>query len=224
MPSKLIGALLIGKSPRPDLVDPLREFLPDFEILQAGALVDLTPKDLPDVSGKPYPLRTRMANGKSVLIDESFLSPRLQAALVLLEAKGVVAAILLCAGTFAELVGNVPLFKPFDVGLAVLHTLNFRNVGFISPIAAQADPIRKRWQKADIQTMYWTADLTQPDSSLYRLPEAQIQEERLKCIVLDYVGFSRESVQHLQSNISIPVLDLGYLTMRTLAGSLTNSE
>ncbi len=221
MSIKHIGALLIGQSPRPDLVDPLHELLPDFEIIQAGALDDLTPEDLPDVSESSYPLGTRMANGQSVLIDESFLASRLQAALVELEAKGVVAAILLCAGTFAKLVGTVPLFKPFDVGLGVLQVLNFRNVGLISPIAAQAEPIRKRWQQAGMQTMFWAADLTQPDASLYDRLTAQIRKKRLQCIVLDYVGYSRESVQLLQSNIAVPVLDLGYLALRTLASSLS---
>ena len=38
MNNKQIGALLIGQSPRPDLVKPLAALLPDWEIIQAGAL------------------------------------------------------------------------------------------------------------------------------------------------------------------------------------------
>ena len=60
-------------------------------------------------------------------------------------------------------------------------------------------------------------DLVDPLHEL--LPDYEIL-----CIVLDYVGYTREGVQQLQSKITVPVLDLGYLALRTLASSLTTEE
>ena len=86
---KRIGALTIGQSPRPDLVSPLVRLMPDCEIIQAGALDGLTPEELPDISEAAYPLVTQMQNGAVVMVDESYIAPKLQQAQNLLDAKGV---------------------------------------------------------------------------------------------------------------------------------------
>ena len=79
MTEKVIGALTIGQSPRPDLVGPLNDRLPEgCQIIQAGALDGLTAASLPPIDDTTYPLTTRMRDGSLVMVEESFLATRLR--------------------------------------------------------------------------------------------------------------------------------------------------
>jgi len=220
MPTKRIGALVIGQSPRPDLVAPLLQLLPDCEILQAGALDDLTLDDLPDTTDAIYPLITRMSNGTRAMVTESYVTPKLQEALNRLEANGVAATILLCAGTFTHLNSNLPLFKPFKIGSGILASLNMKSIGLIVPVQEQEIPIQQRWESKGWKTAVWTADLENQDSVFRQQLTDNIRVNKMDCIVLDYVGHPVEQVEKIQKSIEIPVIDLGYLTMHTLVNTL----
>lgn len=217
---KRIGALTIGQSPRPDLVAPLENLLPDCEILQAGALDNLTPDDLPEPSEAAYPLVTQMRNGKTVMVEESFITAKLQLALNQLETNGVIATLLLCAGTFANLQGTRPFFIPFKIGYNFLSALQMQSIGLITPVAAQEIPIRARWEKLGCQPTVWTADLGIQDETFHQQLSERIKTNKLDCIVLDYVGHPLAQVKQLQEYVEIPVIDLGHLAMVTLASTL----
>ena len=220
MSKKRIGALIIGQSPRLDLVAPLEQLLPDFEILQAGALDDVRRDDLTGVTKAAYPLVTRMQNGDAVMVEESFIAPRLQQALTRVETKDAVATILLCAGTFADLHAKKPLFKPFDIGYSVLRALNIKTVGLITPIVEQEVPICQRWKSVGLQPFVWTADLGKQDKVFQQQLIEYVHKYGLESIVLDYVGHPIDQVRQLQASIDLPVFDLGYLAMVTLASTL----
>jgi protein AroM len=221
MPHKFVGALTIGQSPRPDLVEPLWQYLPvDCQVREAGGLDGLSTSLIPPIAEGVYPLTTRLQDGSFVMVEESFLLPRLQQALEHLETRGVVASILLCAGTFAGLQGNRPLFKPFTVGYNVLRALGIKAPGLITPVKEQVAPIRFRWQAAGFEPTVWTADLSRQDKQFRQQLAAQIEMNRLECIVLDYVGHPALTVTQLQQNSTLPVIDLGQLAMTALAGTL----
>ena len=221
MNGKQIGALLIGQSPRPDLVDPLATLLPNWEIIQAGALDGLTTAVLSPTTTATYPLITKMRDGTAVSIEEQFLIPLLQQKLDELEAVEVAATILLCAGTFADLRGKRPFLKPFTLAHNLLQNLGYQRLGLIAPIPAQEAPIQARWQKAGFQTAVWTANLNQQDSHFQQTLHTHIQTHNLDCILLDYVGHPLAHVQQLQQSITIPVIDLGALAISTLANILS---
>jgi len=217
---KRIGALTIGQSPRPDLVSPLVQLMPDCEIIQAGALDGLTPEELPDISEAAYPLVTQMQNGAVVKVDESYIAPKLQQAQNRLDAKGVAATLLLCAGTFANLHGTQPVYKPFNIGCSVLSALNMKSIGLIAPVLEQEAPIRQRWESIRWELTVWTADLGTQDRAFHRQLILRINESELDCIVLDYVGHPLEQVVQLRRSIDKPVIDLGYLAMVILASTV----
>jgi len=221
MPDKLIGALTIGQSPRPDLVEPLWQYLPiDCQVEEAGALDGLSTSFIPPITDGAYPLTTRLHDGSAVMVEESFLLPRLQQALEHLEAKGVVASILLCAGTFAGLQGTRPFFKPFAVGYNLLQELGLKSLGLITPVKEQVAPIRHRWQAVGFEPTVWTADLSRQDKQFKQQLAVQIERNGLECIVLDYVGHPAQTVTLLQQHTTLPVFDLGQLAMTALAGTL----
>lgn len=221
IPDKLIGALTIGQSPRPDLVDPLWKILPDgCRLEEVGALDGLPASQIPPVAKGVYPLTTRLQDGGRFMVEESFLLPRLQQALALLESQGAAASILLCAGTFAGLEGTRPFFKPFAVGCDELRTLGLKSLGLITPVQEQVAPIRRRWQAAGFEPAVWTADLGKQDQDFRQQLAAQIEAHELECIILDYVGHPAQIVHQLRQHTALPVIDLGQLALRALARTL----
>ncbi len=216
-PNKRIGALIIGQSPRPDLVGPLRHMLPDFQLVQAGALDHLTIDDLPEVDVGHYPLATRLRTGHLVKVEEQFLGPHLQRALDGLEQQEVAATLLLCAGTFDALKGRRPLFKPFNIAAAALRTSGLQQIGVVCPFRKQQPAIAQRWAAAGFQATVWTAALGENSKDLAGI---QHQANRCEALVLDYVGHPVEDVLHLQQMVDIPVIDLGYLAASVMATTL----
>ncbi len=214
---KRIGTLTIGQSPRPDLVAPLQQMIPNYQLVQAGALDNLTVDDLPAVSGGGYPLLTRLDSGKLVKVEERFLRPHLQSKLDELESQGVAATFLLCAGTFADLKGRRPLFKPFDIACATLRALGMPQLGVICPIEEQQPAIAQRWARAGFRATVWTASVEETYTDLEHLRH---KSNSCEAIVLDYVGHPLEPVLHLQRAVDIPVIDLGYLAMSVMVSTL----
>lgn len=224
MKTRLLGALEIGQTPRPDLASPLRTLLPpDVGLLEMGALDKLTLDELPDASAAKYPLGTRLRDGTAVTISESFLLPLLQAKLDELEAQGVVATILLCAGSFVDLRGKRPLFKPFDIALATLHSLAFKDLAVITPFGGQVPPIRQRWQAAGFKPNVFAFslnDLDDPETEEALFEELVDHSGKLPdCLLLDYVGHSAADREELQELLPIPVIDLGYLAIRAIVAA-----
>ncbi|MDJ0755737.1 MAG: AroM family protein [Ardenticatenaceae bacterium] len=215
-----IGALVIGQSPRPDLVDPLRVAYPTAEIVEAGALDLLTEEVLPSVAEAAYPLITRMRSGRIVTVAQSFLEPHLQQALDRLEAAGVDASILLCAGTFADLKGQKPLIKPFECALERFAALGLTRLGLIAPVPEQEKPIQERWRAAGFEPTVWTADLTRQNGRFQEILLAMIHANQLEAIVLDYVGHPAEAVEALTQISPVPVWDLGRLAVEELGSFL----
>lgn len=208
----MIGALTIGQAPRQDLVAPLQKALPAVEFRQAGALDRLAFDELPNVRRGEYPLGTRLRDGTAVFVSEAFLLPHLQARLNELEEAGAVATVLLCAGTFAELRGKRPLFKPFDLAKETLRTLGLNRLSVHTPFAPQISPIVSRWAAANFDVDGWAAPFAPQDEAF--LQQAHTMTAGKEVLVLDYVGHEETAVQELQQQLALPVLDLGQLLMR----------
>lgn len=225
MVRETVGLITIGQSPRSDLSSPLRDMRPDLDFLEIGALDNLTLHEAAALPGGDYPLNTRMRNGSLVAIDRTALEPLLQQVLNRLEADGVVATMLMCAGTFPDLHGSRPLFNPFLLARETLRATGLNRIGIICPYADQEHAIGQRWRSAGfdiaIETMA-LSDCDRTDSLLaaWTEPSCTTAEQPVEAVVLDYVGHDPVQVMRLQENCIRPVIDLGYLTMCVLASSL----
>ena len=220
-----VGLITIGQSPRLDLSSPLRNMRPDLDFLEMGALDNLALDEVAALPGGNYPLNTRMRDGSLVAVDRAVLEPLLQQALGSLEANGVMATLLMCAGTFPDLGGRRPLFNPFLLARETLRATGLNRIGIICPYAEQEQAIGQRWRNAGFDIVIETlalSDFGRVDSLLAAWTESPftVAERPVEAIVLDYVGHDPVQVMRLQENCTRPVIDLGYLSMRVLAGSL----
>lgn len=220
-----VGLITIGQSPRSDLSSPLREMRPDLEFIEAGALDAFTLAEAAALPDGDYPLNTRMRDGTPVAVDRAVLEPLLQRTLDGLEADGVVATMLMCAGTFPELHGARPLFNPFLLAQETLRATGLHRIGIVCPYQEQEHAIGKRWREAGFDLRIGTvalSDVEQVDSlsAKWSMPGTDGREFPVEAIILDYVGHEPAEVRRVQENCTLPVIDLGYLTMRVLAGSI----
>jgi protein AroM len=220
-----VGLLTIGQSPRSDLSSPLRDMRPDLDFLEIGALDNLTLDEATTLPSGDYPLNTCMRDGSLVAVDRAVLEPLLQQALGRLEAGGVVATMLMCAGTFPDLCGSRPLFNPFLLARETLRAVGLSRIGIICPYAEQEHAIGQRWRNAGFDTVIETvalSDFDKVDGALAAWTELphSAAEQPVEAVVLDYVGHEPFQVARLQENCTRPVIDLGYLAMRVLASSL----
>ncbi|MCU1660150.1 MAG: AroM family protein [Pseudonocardia sp.] len=145
-----LGVLTIGQSPRTELVEDLRRWLPaGTEIVEAGVLDGL---DLPQVlalapvSGDPadaHVLTTSLPDGTTVVLAERHVVDRLPAALAQLEGQ-VDLTFLVCTGTFPEFPHAKPLVSPEDLITAGVVGLAAGAVGVICPLPEQVDTTRRK--------------------------------------------------------------------------------
>jgi protein AroM len=204
-----VGALVIGQTPRPDL----SSLVGDGVALVVRGALDL-PGSLPiEAPACPvFPLVTRLADGTPVVADEPWLAPRLQQQIGLLEADGVSAIILLCAGPFLSLTSTLPLVHPFRLGVELLRAAGLHRILALVPIPAQRLPSEQKWTAAGFQV---TSAVFPSDES--ELPTfVQLQTAHVDAVVFDYVGFSRSAISSVRAVIRVPVLDLGHLAAATL--------
>ena len=201
MPSTVtrrIGAITIGQSPRPDLLEPLRARLPgDVGIVEAGALDGLNPADLPSGPGA-YPLTTRWRDGSPVTVDEAFLAPLVQAALDGLEGRGADPVLLLCAGGFPDLRAGSRLVRPFEAAVEVVRAIGARRIGVVVPIAGQAEPAGRKWRQAGFEPMVMVGE-----------PGQIAVPAGIEALVLDFVGHPAVVVEALRERSALPMVDLG---------------
>ncbi len=224
-PQRTIGLLTIGQAPRTDLSAPLRAMRPDLAIVEAGALDHLTLEEASALPDGNYPLNTRMRDGSPVTVDQVALEPLLQRAIERVEAEGAMATMLMCAGTFANLRSDRPLFNPFSLAVETLRATGLNRVGIICPFVEQERAIGQRWRNAGFDILIETAAFSD-FANMAGLKEKWTKPRRcgiepaVEAIVLDYVGHEPAQVIQLQQNCTVPVFDLGYLTMHVLASSL----
>jgi protein AroM len=121
---KKIGMLTIGQSPRNDLIPALMDILgQDAEILEAGALDDLTIDDVNRIDLKPedYILVSRMRSGKEIKITKKFVIPRMQEQLDKIEAKGVRLTVVMCTGNFPHFQSRGLVVTPSEILKGVIE-------------------------------------------------------------------------------------------------------
>jgi hypothetical protein len=95
----------------------------------------------------------------------------------------------------------------------MLAAIGIKRISVMSPIKAQERPTLERWIAAGFETTVFTARLE--DLSLIRQHCVYSQ-----CLVLDFVGHTPLKLKYLQASLDIPVVDLGMLTIATMAQTL----
>jgi len=205
-----IGALTIGQSPRADVLPEMEPFLQGAEVLQAGALDELTPEEMralaPEGSGDV--LVSRLRDGSWLAMSEQKVIPLLRDRAERLCAQGAELIMVLCTGKFPEdaLHVNVPVVYPQRLlyGIVPLLAAGGR-LGVVTPDERQVEQVRRNWQAAAGHVTVAAANPYREDTD-WNAAATQLEQAGVEWIVLDCIGYRQEQKAFLRGRTGKPVI------------------
>ncbi len=201
-----IGFVTIGQSPRVDVVPEMTPILGDVEIIECGALDDLTLEEIQKLAPKEgdYVLVTRLRDGTQVKLSREKIVKHLQTCIEKLEKEVDVIGIL-CTGEFPELKSKKLLIEPSLLLLKVVESiLPQGKLGVIIPSPDQIEETKEKWSYTGVETKILAV-------SPYLGKEEEIKEaaRALKdrdLIVLDCIGYNLKAKEIVKDLTKKPVL------------------
>jgi protein AroM len=216
---KKIGMLTIGQAPRGDILPPLMEILGDgFEIVEAGALDDVTSEEIDQIEFEPddYLLVSRMRDGTEVMITKRFILPRLQEKLRRLEEQGVGLTVIMCTGRFPKFESKGLVVTPQEILKGVLEaTLKRGRLGVVYPAEEQMHMAETTFGREGVEVY---ADFLSPyegESDVEALAD-RLADQDLDLILLNCFGFSSNVKAAVAERTSRPVILSNTLVARVL--------
>jgi protein AroM len=215
---KKIGMLTIGQSPRDDIVPGLMEILgEDIEIVEAGALDDLTLDDINriDLNPEHYILVSRMRDGTEIKITKKYVVPLMQRQLDKIEAQGVSLTVVMCTGRFPQFKSRGLVVTPSEILRGVVEgALKAGRLGVVFPAAEQMAYAEKEFGRPGVKVY--------PDSvSPYESGDVEgllkrLKEQELDLIFLNCFGFPSWLKDKIVDATGKPVIQSNALIARVL--------
>ena len=220
--TRTVGMVTIGQAPRVDVVPEMAKLMGSAEIIERGALDGLTAREiepLAPAAGDEL-LVTRLRDGRSVFLAKRRVTPLVQQRIEELEAEGVALTVLLCTGTFHGLRARRPLVEPDKILLGMLRGIRFEGrLGVLTPSARHVAQTEARWRSYGFDPV--VAPLSPYDSAHAPVSVAAIADAlgagSVGLVVLDCIGFRRETRAELEARLGVPVLAASLLVARLVA-------
>jgi protein AroM len=223
---KKLGALSIGYSPRPGIVDDIISCRPQIEIVHAGALDGVAVGDIaslqlvetvaPDGSREivssynstaEYQLITMLNPNQVVSLEKHDLLPLLQNKINELCKTDIDAILLLCTGRFPGLVSSKPLVIPHEVFAKAISWLRPKaKVAVVCPIEGQKKAAEGKWQLEGFDPVVLVAS-PYTDRDIEKTGQ-MLQKERFELVILDCFGFGETTKKGLAKFVKCPVISI----------------
>lgn len=229
--SRWVLALVMGHTPRPDLLGPIRETLSGHvDVVEVGALDGTTDEQLAALSrhgADDALLVAKLRDGRQVSISESMVTPLLQvklSAAVVYSRTPPVAALLLTTAALPQLRAphGMTLLRPFECAVSVVEALGVLQAVLLVPCEGQQKFAEARWRSRlpylDVAAVPLSTNM--PLEQMERIVEERAAPGK-GVLVLDFLGHPSSVVPGLRS--CLPgrfILDTGILACRQLAAIL----
>lgn len=220
--TRTVGMVTIGQAPRVDVVPEMAKLMGSTGIIERGALDGLTPREiepLAPTAGDEL-LVTRLRDGSTVFLAKHRVTPLVQQRIEELEADGVALTVLLCTGTFHGLRSRRPLVEPDKILLGMLRGIRFEGrVGVLTPSTRHVAQTEARWRSQGFDPV--VVPLSPYDSGHAPVSTPAIADTLraggVGLVVLDCIGFRRETRVELEERLGVPVLVASLLVARLVA-------
>ncbi|MBD3205209.1 AroM family protein [Candidatus Bathyarchaeota archaeon] len=205
---KKLGLLTIGQSPRDDLIPSLLEILgEEYEIIQAGALDDMTYEDVQKIPlrEEDYILVSRMRDGREVKITKKSILPKLQEKIHEIENKGARVTVVMCTGKFPQFESNGLVVTPQEVLRGVIEgSLKAGKLGVVYPTEEQEFMAKKEFGREGVEVYADSVSPYEPEDidGLIR----RLRRENLDLIFLNCFGFPRELYTQVKKETGKPTI------------------
>lgn len=219
--SPRIGVVTVGQAPREDILGDVRDLWRGIEVLECGALDELTDAEVNSLQLSPLkaPIVTRLRTGRGVVVDKSFLVPRVQACFERLAQKGVRVLVLLCTGHFPRPDMAIPVVLPEPLLLRSVSTLGIRRLGVLTPHPQQFPEQKARWEKGGIPYVAVAAANPYAQDALLQVEQAAmlLKTFEIEAVVLDCLGYTRKHKEVVNSLLEKPSILARTLLARFVA-------
>ncbi|HSN10757.1 MAG TPA: AroM family protein [Propionibacteriaceae bacterium] len=185
-----LGVVTIGQAPRPDMVPEMARHWAGVEVVERGALDDLTPTQVraSEVREGDEVLTSRMRDGSSAVFGRDLALPGLQAAITGLEEEGCDAVLLVCTGVFPPFQHERPLYRASPLIVSGVEGLADGVVGVICPLPEQqADSVAKFASRTVLTAV---ADPYGASSDVFAAAASDLVARGAEMIVMDCMGYT----------------------------------
>ena len=207
--TKTLGVVVVGQSPRPDIVAQLRAVIPaDIAIALRGALDGMSRDEIAKL--KPAngydALFTRLPSGEAVKISKQAVERRALVVVDAFAAQGVTAAMMCCTGDFPLLEGQPAVVLPSAVLAGIVHGLLRRGrLGLFVPIPDQVGTLDQKWRRDGIEIV--SVPMT-PGGAEEEIAGAVEQMGALSpdLVVLDCMSYTQVLKDRVRQGLRAPVI------------------
>jgi protein AroM len=214
----LLGIIVLGQTPRPDLEAIYNTYLPGTALSVMGALEGMQTPDIDRMAsaGGEYPLLVILADGTTREISLYRLLPLLEKQAAALAEAGAKAAVLMCAGDFPDLSSPIPIIYPGRVVPAVVSAISgTKRIGIITPNPGQMKPATEHWRQKGF--MVKAAVASPRDPAALETVAGAMRDSALELVILDCMGFGPEAGRRLRRLCGRPVICPQSLVARVTA-------
>lgn len=201
-----IGLITIGQSPRVDVVPEMVQILGDVDIIECGALDNLTAEEIQKLAPKEgdYVLVTRLRNGTQVRLSKEKIVKLLQTCIEKLENEVDVIGIL-CTGKFSKLKSKKLLIEPSILLLKVVESiLPQGKLGILIPSPDQIEETEEKWSHIGVETKILVVSPYLGKEEEFKKAARILKDCDL--IVLDCIGYNLKAKEIMKNLTKKPVL------------------
>ncbi len=209
MHARMLGAIVIGQSPRPDIERLLQDAVgPDTAVRLVGSLDGLSRAEvdrLPPVDGGDT-MFTKLPDGSGVVISKRAVTGRAQGLVDRFAAEGASATVMCCTGAFPGLTpAGVVVFPSAVLGGLAQGLLPAGRLGLFVPLPAQIHALAGKWRRPGVEVV------AEPLLPLAGDDEAVAAAERLASrrpdlVVMDCISYTPAQRAAVRRRLACPVL------------------
>ena len=224
---KIIGAVTIGQSPRPDITSELTMLLgPEVRVIESGALDGFTKAEVADIVPRTTGplLVTRLRDGSEIKIGEDFLIPHLKKCVERLQDK-VELILMLCTESLPDFGSARPVVYPGSLLFNIVRALGMQRIGVLTPGHEQLRHQQSRWSKVVAKVVVEAASPYGPPELLQAAAQS-LGRNDIDLVVMDCLGYTQSMKKSVRACVSQPVLlarsVLGRIAAELVEGDIPN--
>lgn len=222
MSAKRLGVVVIGQSPRPEIVAQLRPYIsPNVAIEVRGALDGMTRAEIdkiPPINGHDA-LFTRLPDGDAVKISKEVVEHRAKSVIEEFATQGVTATMLCCTGEFPSLDSNHVVVLPSAVLAGIVNGLLPKGrLGLFVPLTDQIGELDAKWQRGGDEIVSIALTPGSPDAAIDEAA-AEMQALMPDLVVMDCMSYTQAMKDRVRRTLRMPVI-LGITSAARVVGEL----
>lgn len=207
--STTIGIVTVGQSPRIDLEEDFRKFLPRATLRITGALDGLSNSDLDALALSAtgdYPIRCRLSDGSDLAVGKQEIERRLQVRIDELEKQGARVIVVGCTSVFSTLRSSVPLVAAGKLANRVaVDCVTEGKLGCIVPLSGQVETVASELASQGVPARVVSASPTDSESRV-TATALELEQDGCSLIYLRCFGFNLAWQRRVQASVRVPVL------------------